>query len=132
MRKRDKFVVWMFVAGLALLGLAGLLYGLWSLIASLDESLLATWALVSILALPVVFAWGFWFGKTEVRGFLKGVDTSLDRLARVMIAVGGKQSRSGPQPIDVSGTKPEPYTLPVNYPLPELDYRAPGEEVIDL
>ncbi|MBU0492271.1 MAG: hypothetical protein KKA73_05620 [Chloroflexi bacterium] len=47
----------------------------------LSREALTAWAIAVTLALVPVFFVGFYFGKVEVRGYLSGVDTGLDRLA---------------------------------------------------
>jgi hypothetical protein len=69
------------LAVLIALGVGTPVYLLWLLTGTLEREGLAVWAIVATLALPVAFLAGFWFGKIEVRGFLAGVDKSLDKLA---------------------------------------------------
>ena len=69
------------LAALVLVLPAGLMYwwtGSWGIAA-------LRWAVAVLpLALVLAFGVGFWFGKTEVRGFLRGFDRSLDGLSRAV------------------------------------------------
>ena len=68
-------------AGLvALLIGTGLCYGLWRLVASLPAGFLAVWALLATALIPLA-SWAAWyFGHTEVRGWLSGVDKAIDKM----------------------------------------------------
>lgn len=67
---------------LVILGLV--IYGLWMLVSSQERNVADWWAVVATLLLIPAFLTGFWFGKTEVRGFLSGADKMLDRMSRLM------------------------------------------------
>src|SRR5574340_1554869 len=71
------------IVGAALaLGILGLVvYGLWALVSSQSKSVADWWAVITTLLTVPLFAIGFWFGKTEVRGFLSGADKMLDKMS---------------------------------------------------
>lgn len=65
------------LVGLALL--AGIGYGLWRAMLLLHPGIVAAWALLATISLPIAM-WGAWyFGHTEVRGWLAGADKMIDR-----------------------------------------------------
>lgn len=64
--------------------LALVVYGLWALVSSQERGVADWWAVIATLLLIPAFLTGFWFGKTEVRGFLSGADKMLDRMSRLM------------------------------------------------
>jgi hypothetical protein len=57
------------------------LYLLWRFADSLERATVNTWAALAAALLVPTFVLGFWFGKVEARGFLAGIDTSLDKMA---------------------------------------------------
>jgi len=59
-------------------------YFLWRLAMSATHTQVSVVAVLAILLLPVAFFTGHWFGRTEVRGFLSGVDTAVDRIAKAV------------------------------------------------
>jgi len=59
-------------------------YGLWYLTGTLEYQVLRWAAVAVVVVLPLAFIAGFYFGKVEVRGFLGGVDVSLDKLAKAV------------------------------------------------
>lgn len=81
----DKLTWAMGRVGLLLVGVVVLVglptYGLHALYQTVDIPALEWITTALTLAMVPVFVIGFWFGKTEVRGFLGGVDTALDKLA---------------------------------------------------
>jgi len=64
---------------ISLVGLA-ICYGLWHVVASLPIGILAAWALIATALIPLA-SWAAWyFGHTEVRGWLSGVDKAIDEV----------------------------------------------------
>ena len=45
---------------------------------SIPQIYLAGWAIIATILNPILFFTGFWMGKTEVKGFLAGMDKKLD------------------------------------------------------
>ncbi len=81
----DPVIIGILAGALVVLGILGLvIYGLWTLASRMEHAHLAMWAIGATFIIPLAFFTGFWFGKTEVRGFLAGVDTGLDRLAQAV------------------------------------------------
>jgi len=114
-------------AGLvALLIGTGLCYGLWRLVASLPAGVLAVWALLATALIPLA-SWAAWyFGHTEVRGWLSGVDKAIDKMMGTATEVATLRGQVRQQ---------EPPQLP-EVRLPEIIEIRPrlaqGREVIDL
>jgi hypothetical protein len=71
-------------AVIALVILALVTFGLWTLADSLSHTAVNWWAILATLAIVPVFGFGFYLGKVEARGLLAGFDKSLDRMARVI------------------------------------------------
>jgi uncharacterized membrane protein len=106
--------------------LALIVWGLWSFASKMEHDKLALWAILATFLLPCFFWLGFWFGKTEVRGFLSGFDTSLDKLAN---AVSFRDDQR------VSTAQRMTTREPVSYPVfqPQITNRAShSDEIIDL
>ena len=104
----------------------GLCYGLWRLVASLPVGLLAAWALLASALIPLA-SWAAWyFGHTEVRGWLSGVDKAIDKMMGIATEVATLRGQA---------RQPEPPQMP-EARLPEIIEIRPrlerGREVIDL
>ena len=67
------------LSALAVLGLV--IFGLWTAADSISREATNWWTVIATLLIAPAFFAGFWFGKTEVRGFLEGVDKMLDKMS---------------------------------------------------
>ena len=79
--RKHELTMWIIgvVTALAILGLV--VYGLWALVSSQSRDAADWWAVIATLLTAPAFFTGFWFGKTEVRGFLSGADKMLDKMS---------------------------------------------------
>lgn len=136
-RKQDiaisvKIFLPLVIIGLAVFGLVA--YGLWRLADPLDKDQVAILLVLSVLSMPVIFLLGHWFGRTEVRGFLSGVDTAVDRIAKAVNlrdgAKGSVHQKTQPPPPQAE----PPLVYPPNRSsLPRLSFRnSSSDQVIDL
>ena len=126
------------VAGLVLLaGLSS--YVLWVVAMSITHKQVSVVAIIEAFLLPVAFFAGHWFGRTEVRGFLSGVDTAVDRIAQAVdLRDGAKvtlhqklQTPPAPPPMPIYPAHGIP--TPTEPPLPRLTFREAGDnQIIDL
>ena len=112
-----------FVIALVILGVC---YGLWRVVASLPVNILAAWALLATALIPLA-SWAAWyFGHTEVRGWLSGVDKAIDKMMGTATEVATLRGQVRQQ---------EPPQMPA-VQLPEIIEIRPrlaqGREVIDL
>ena len=128
--------------GLIFILFSAITYGLWVLTADVSHERLRIFLLILIFALPIMFAFGYWFGSKEVRGFLSGADAAMDKIAKAVdIRDGAKvtvhQKLHAPQP----PAHPRVYTphSAVNDriqgipSLPKLTFRESGDnQIIDL
>jgi hypothetical protein len=129
MTRTYKVFVFVAVIGSVLFGLAARWTWLQLLLVPADW--LALWGVVATFALPCAFYVGFFFGKTEVRGFLGGMDKGLDRVGRLVdmrdnsrVAVHNKLQQPAAQ-------QPNAVVLPPEWP--QITSRSTGQdEVIDL
>ena len=104
----------------------------------LGREALTTWVVVGTLAIIPVFFVGFYFGKVEVRGYLSGVDTGLDRLAAAVnmrdtsrLTV-HRETRRKPDPVGPSFNVLLP-NVPGMPSVPVTHRQLPsGDETIDL
>jgi flagellar basal body-associated protein FliL len=111
--------------------LALVVYGLWSLADAWTRPGVNAWAIAATLLLVPAFLSGFWFGKTEVRGFLSGADHMLDRMAGIVqqVATVREATRTAPRP---AGQPPAPPLWQVNPPPPlQITYRSGGPDAPD-
>ena len=114
---------------LALLGLV--FWGLYSLADGWTRPGVNGWAVVATLLLVPAFLSGFWFGKTEVRGFLSGADHMLDRMAGIVqqVATIRETTRTAPRP---GGQPPAPPLWQVAPPPPhQITYRNGSPDAPD-
>jgi hypothetical protein len=111
--------------------IGGPVVGLWFAADSLERGTVNAWAALATAMLVPTFAVGFWFGKVEARGFLAGIDTSLDKMAssvsKIDDAVTKRSKREKPQQPNINIYSERPM-------LPAISHRGrTGEdEVIDL
>jgi len=114
-----------FVAALVVLGVC---YGLWRVVASLPVGLLAAWALLATTLIPLA-SWAAWyFGHTEVRGWLSGVDKAIDKMMGTATDVATLRGQI--RQLDLPQTQMPEVRLPEIIEIrPQLEH---GREVIDL
>ncbi len=111
-------------------------YTMWRLAMSATHTQVSVAAVLAILLLPITFLTGHWFGRTEVRGFLSGVDTAVDRIAKAVdLRDGAKvtvhQKIAAPQAPTYPAFGDLP--LPTDPPLPRLTFsEAREDQIIDL
>ena len=94
-------------------------------------------AILFFFLIPVAFFLGHWFGRTEVRGFLSGVDTAVDRIAKTIDLRDGakltlhQRIQFPPQPTQPRGYVPQPDLTA--HSRPQLTFReSSSDQIIDL
>ncbi len=65
--------------------LAIMVWLLWMIAENIPALAVQVWAIVATLLVPAVAILAFWFGKTEVRGFLAGADQMTERVASIFM-----------------------------------------------
>jgi hypothetical protein len=121
-------VTWLLVlASLALFAFA-LVFGLW--VASVVSATALAWVFslalaISSLAVPGAFWAGWWFGHTEARGFLSGVDKAVDALGQTAVAA----IRSVPQGRTTNVSMNQPQNWPA---LPSVHMVDDRGKMVDL
>ena len=125
------------VMGLVLLLFGGAVYGLWRLAENATHTQITVMAILFFFLIPLAFFLGHWFGRTEVRGFLSGVDTAVDRIAKTVDLRDGakitlhQRLQPPPQPAQPSSYAPS-LELPTQN-LPQLTFRESAQDqIIDL
>ena len=134
-------VIFAFV-GLILILLSAITYGLWILTVDVSRQYLRIFLMILMFALPITFAFGYWFGSKEVRGFLIGADAVMDKIAKAVdirdstkVAVHQKlQTPKQPaQHNEVYPTSGINISKPEHLRLPQLTFRESGkDQIIDL
>ncbi|MBC8509709.1 MAG: hypothetical protein H8D34_33095 [Chloroflexi bacterium] len=125
------------ILGLVLLLFGGGVYGLWRLAENATHRQITVIAILFFFLIPITFFLGHWFGRTEVRGFLSGMDTAVDRIAKAVdLRDGAKvslhQRIQAPQQPPQSRIYPPPVELPTQS-LPQLTFReSSSDQIIDL
>jgi len=125
------FAIAVFLAGgLGLLFLAG--WGIWELALLVPSNPARVVALVALALLPVVAWIGWYFGHTEARGRLAGIDQAVDKVMGAATKTAGL--RVGTVRAMRQATKPEPPVATVVLPDVEIIPRqlARGGQVINL
>jgi len=80
---------WLAVILVSLTLLAGLGWGLWSLMLLVPGDIARLWALLATTGMPFS-AWLFWYlGHTEVRGLLSGFDQAVDKMCMTITRSAG-------------------------------------------
>lgn len=97
----SRIYAWMAVCLVTLLLLAGVVWGLWSLMLMVPGNVARLWALLATIGMPFS-AWLFWYlGHTEVRGLLSGFDQAVDKMCMTIAKSAGlvntKQTMVVPQ-----------------------------------
>ncbi|MBN1661045.1 MAG: hypothetical protein JXA93_21805 [Anaerolineae bacterium] len=126
-------------AGLAILAAAILalcLWLAWIFFLNLDSDTARTWAFVATLAFlvltPALSLAGWWYGHTEARGRLAGIDQAVDKVigaADQVVSVKVNATRLVKQ----ASQEPVPYViLPPAEPSYTLRRSLPAGEVIDV
>lgn len=72
------------IMGLIVTLFFGAVYGLWRLAEHATHTQLTIVGIVFFFLIPIALLLGYWFGRTEVRGFLSGMDTAVDRIAKAI------------------------------------------------
>ena len=122
---------------LFLLLFSGALYGLWQLAENATHTQVTVIAILFFFLIPIAFFLGHWFGRTEVRGFLSGIDTAVDRIAKTIdLRDGAKVSLHQRIQAPQQPAQPRSYIPPLELPtqnLPQLTFRESNQDqVIDL
>jgi len=127
-----KYALGILVLFLLLFG--GAVYGLWRLAENATHTQITVIAILFFFLIPLAFFLGHWFGRTEVRGFLSGIDTAVDRIAKT-IDLRDNTKVSLHQRIQ-SPPQPRSYIPPLDLStpsLPQLTFRESAEDqIIDL
>jgi len=142
-RKIDIPVGVIFVfAGLILILFSAITYGLWKLTIDVSRQYLRIFLVILMYSLPITFAFGYWFGSKEVRGFLSGADAVMDKIAKAVdirdsTKVNVHQKLQTPkQPAQQSEVYPTTginIRKPEHLHLPQLTFRESGKhQIIDL
>lgn len=128
--------------GLILILLSAITYGLWILTVDVSRQYLRIFLMILMYALPITFAFGYWFGSKEVRGFLSGADAVMDKIAKAVdirdstkVTVHQKlQTPKQPaQHNEVYPTTGINIRKPDHLQLPQLTFRESGkDQIIDL
>lgn len=80
---------WLAVTLVSLGILAGIAWGLWSLMLLVPGNAARLWALLATAVVPLN-AWFFWWlGHTEVRGLLSGFDQAVDKMCMAITRSAG-------------------------------------------
>ncbi len=109
--KADPIVTGVVIGAVIVAVILGLVvYGLWALVSSQSRNAADWWAVIATLLIAPTFALGFWFGKTEVRGFLSGADKMLDRMSRLISDVVTVRDNSRIA-VHNATKSPQPYTV---------------------
>jgi hypothetical protein len=132
----------LFSLGLFFVLFSAITYGLWVLTADVSQERLRIFLLILIFALPILFAFGYWFGSKEVRGFLSGADAAMDKIAKAVdIRDGAKVTVHQKLHAHQPPAQPRVYTphsaiddhLQSIPSLPKLTFRESGDnQIIDL
>ena len=129
---RLKYALGILSLGLLLFG--GALYGLWRLAENATHTQVTVIAILFFFLIPIAFFLGHWFGRTEVRGFLSGIDTAVDRIAKT-IDLRDSAKVTLHQRIQ-SPPQPRSYIPPLDLPaqsVPQLTFReSHQDQIIDL
>jgi len=119
---------------LFLLLFSGAVYGLWQLAENATHTQVTVIAILFFFLIPIAFFLGHWFGRTEVRGFLSGIDTAVDRIAKTIDLRDGakvtlhQRIQSPPQPRSYI-----PRLDPPTQGIPKLSFRESAQDqIIDL
>jgi len=125
------------ILALFVLLFGGAVYGLWRLAANATHTQITVIAILFFFLIPIAFFLGHWFGRTEVRGFLSGIDTGVDRIAKAVDLRDGakvalhQRIQSQPHP-----AQPRSYVPPLDLPaqnIPQLTFRESAQDhIIDL
>lgn len=98
-------------------------YAIWWIVCELPAVVVRAWMIVSTLLLPVVAWAGWWFGNTEARGRLAGIDQAVDKVMLAATRTIGTRTR-------VRQSMPPAVTLPNVEIRPRQ--ALPSVEIIDL
>ena len=109
-------------------------YGLWRLAENANHTQITVIAILFFFLIPIAFFLGHWFGRTEVRGFLSGIDTAVDRIAKTIDlrdtakVTQHQRIQSPPQPRNYIPTLDVP-----TQGVPKLTFRESAQDqIIDL
>jgi hypothetical protein len=87
------------------------------------------WALIVTALLPVTAVLSWWFGNTEARGRLAGIDDAVDKVMGAALKtakVSDRRSRSQAQP------QPQPQYMPTQVEILEPRRRLSQDDVIEM
>ncbi len=135
----------------ALAGLVYLAWQLWLIVVELDPAVLAAWAVLGTLALPIVGVAAFWLGKAEARALAEGIKHGIGHVTdaadkmlgqrttavrEMKAARGGIPSRAGVAfNVFTPGAPGSAYLGGTGYPAtPTITPKTlpPGDEVVDV
>jgi len=127
--RKQQFGAMLIVALVMLAIIAGLMALIWRGMLKVPPNVARLWALLATALLPV-FAWGGWFfGHTEARGRLAGIDQAVDRVMGAATKAAGlgvstRRAMRRQEPIESYVVLPEVEIVQRQLP--------PGQKVIEL
>lgn len=124
---------WLVVMLLGLAILAGVGWGAWRAMQHVKPNQARLWAMLATVALPVVTWIGWYFGHTEARGRLEGIDQAFDTVMGGAAQIAGLGLRTQ----RARDARPEPKPEPWSIELPSVEIMerrqlTSGDEVIEL
>ena len=97
----SKVYAWMAVCLVSLVLLAGIAWGVWSLMLLVPGDTARLWALLATIGMPFTWWFSWYLGHTEVRGLLHGFDQAVDKMCLTIAKSAGlvstKQTMVMPQ-----------------------------------
>jgi hypothetical protein len=94
----QKALAWFFGILLTLLVIVGVIYSIWHFgMKRVPPDVARLWAMLATAMLPVTAVLFWWFGNTEARGRMKGIDDAVDKMMGTAIKAANAQSQPQPQ-----------------------------------
>jgi hypothetical protein len=112
----------------------GVCYALWIAMQTVAPNTARAWALLATGLLPIAAWAGWWFGHTEARGRLRGMDDAVDKVMGGATKIAGLGLRTQ-QASKAPARRPEPETWRVALPDVEIVERrqlTSGDDVVEL
>jgi putative flippase GtrA len=88
---KHRLIAILVVTLVALAMAAGFIWLLWRGMLLVPPNAARVWALVATALLPIVGRAGWWFGHSEARGRLAGIDQGVDRMMGALARAAGLQ-----------------------------------------
>ena len=120
---RQRVFAWVAVVLTAIAAIYGVGWLVWKVVLLVPPNAARIWALAATALLPVVSWASWWFGNTEARGRLAGIDQAVDKVMSAAtraagLRVGTARAMHAPSP-------PAP-TIAMELPPPEVVYLPPS------